>query len=308
MTPMQAPISTLAHGLAAISHSLQKITLEAPAPPRETVLQKAVHMLAGALNITPHTMMAFALDQQLSIQASWGADIMLHSSEDAFKQRPVSSLLLAEEDYQKLILCKDTGHHHICEIPFRTIQGFIVPSLSYICVLNGKEASKEMFLIAINELLFDEENGQALRGHLLHLKALLTEESPQQRPFPYGKQIALAKDYIMEHLHQHITISDLETVGALNKLLLQEGFKRYYGTTVNDFIIRVKLTRACALLKAGQQIKTTATTLGYSPAGLKKMFLKKIGCTPLAYKKAPFRYERIVAMLGMEKLPMVMVM
>ncbi len=106
---------------------------------------------------------------------------------------------------------------------------------------------------------------------------------------PSAKQTVaeMAKKYIFDNYKSKITIADIcEEIGC-SKSTLITGFKREYGTTVNNYITEVRLGEAVKMLKSGERyIGEIAAETGFSDQSyFSKVFSAKYGIPPSEYDK-----------------------
>ena len=96
----------------------------------------------------------------------------------------------------------------------------------------------------------------------------------------------MAKKFIFDNYKSKITIADIcEEIGC-SKSTLITGFKKEYGTTVNNYITEVRLGEAVNMLKMGDRhIGEIATETGFSDQSyFSKVFSAKFGVPPSEYK------------------------
>lgn len=99
-------------------------------------------------------------------------------------------------------------------------------------------------------------------------------------------------DRVLNHIHAHfaepITISQLADIAALSPSGLHRTFQRHTRQTVSQYLIRLRIGRACALLSSGPMpIGTIAGEVGYeSLANFNRQFKALKGTTPRAYRAA----------------------
>lgn len=99
-------------------------------------------------------------------------------------------------------------------------------------------------------------------------------------------------DRVLNHIHAHfaepITISELADIAALSPSGLHRTFQRHTRQTVSQYLIRLRIGRACALLSSGDMpIGTIAGEVGYdSLANFNRQFKALKGTTPRAYRAA----------------------
>lgn len=95
----------------------------------------------------------------------------------------------------------------------------------------------------------------------------------------------MAKKYIFDNYRSKITIADICDEIGCSKSTLITGFKREYGTTVNNYITEVRLTEAVNMLKMGERhIGEIASETGFSDQSyFSKVFSAKYGMPPSEY-------------------------
>lgn len=104
---------------------------------------------------------------------------------------------------------------------------------------------------------------------------------------PSAKQTVaeMAKKYIFDNYRSKITIADICDEIGCSKSTLITGFKREYGTTVNNYITEVRLNEAVNMLKMGERhIGEIASQTGFSDQSyFSKVFSAKYGIPPSEY-------------------------
>lgn len=95
----------------------------------------------------------------------------------------------------------------------------------------------------------------------------------------------MAKKYIFDNFRSKITIADICDEIGCSKSTLITGFKREYGTTVNNYITEVRLNEAVNMLKSGERhIGEIASETGFSDQSyFSKVFSAKYGIPPSEY-------------------------
>ena len=99
-------------------------------------------------------------------------------------------------------------------------------------------------------------------------------------------------DRVLSHIHAHftepITIAQLADIAALSSSGLHRTFLRHTRQTVSQYLIRLRIGRACALLSSGSMpIGVIAGEVGYdSPANFNRQFKALKGTTPREYRAA----------------------
>ena len=104
---------------------------------------------------------------------------------------------------------------------------------------------------------------------------------------PELKKIEEYSMYIKENIRKDLSIKNLSRESGLNPNKLQSGFKYLFNTSINQFIINVRLDQAKTLLKNKElSIISIAEEVGLeSSSYFSKIFKKKYGITPKKYQK-----------------------
>jgi len=91
-----------------------------------------------------------------------------------------------------------------------------------------------------------------------------------------------AKEYLLKNFVKPPTIIELAKICKTNDFKLKKAFKKVYKTTINNFIINLRLKEANILLKEkNYSIKEVANRVGYRHQGyFSKLFFKKYGIYP----------------------------
>jgi AraC-like DNA-binding protein len=99
-------------------------------------------------------------------------------------------------------------------------------------------------------------------------------------------------DRVLSHIHSHyaqpITIAQVADIAALSPSGLHRAFLRHTRQTVSQYLIRLRIGRACALLSSGRMpIGVIAGEVGYdSLANFNRQFRALKGTTPREYRAA----------------------
>ncbi len=95
------------------------------------------------------------------------------------------------------------------------------------------------------------------------------------------------KNYLDEHYTEKVTLDDLAERFFINKFYLSKIFKETYGTTVNNYLISKRITRAKQLLRfTDMTVDEIGATVGMGDANyFSRMFRKVEGSSPSEYRK-----------------------
>ncbi len=104
---------------------------------------------------------------------------------------------------------------------------------------------------------------------------------------PKRMELATVKVYMDEHYIEKITLDDLEARFFINKYYLLKIFKETYGTTISNYLISKRITRAKQLLRFTQMtIDEIGCAVGMDGTGyFSRMFKKEEGISPKEYRK-----------------------
>ena len=90
-----------------------------------------------------------------------------------------------------------------------------------------------------------------------------------------------AKEYIKLHYMEDLSVEQLSGIFNIDRRYLLRLFKREFGITIVNYIIRTRLDAAYDFLKAGFPVNKAAVMCGYSDAyNFSKMFKKYHGISP----------------------------
>jgi two-component system response regulator YesN len=142
-----------------------------------------------------------------------------------------------------------------------------------------------------NEVISDLNNGRSKRIRLL-LQVILEQfridiaggENIAAAEIP--EVVAQALHYIDLNYTGNINCSAVAEALQVNRTQLSELFHRTTGETMKDYILALRLERACWLLKETQmKINRIAAECGFASAGyFIKVFRKKYQLTPAEYR------------------------
>lgn len=96
--------------------------------------------------------------------------------------------------------------------------------------------------------------------------------------------ITQALEYVQENYAQKITAADLAWQVGIGRTTFMLAFKRYVGVTLVEYVTRMRIKAAVALLKAGYSQEAAAERTGFTNGcGLVRAFRRCYGVTPKAY-------------------------
>lgn len=103
----------------------------------------------------------------------------------------------------------------------------------------------------------------------------------------YSKQVVRAIEYMIRHLHKHISLEETADHLRISAAHLSRLFKRETGITFSDYVNKLKIEESTSLLLYTEYSDTEISNLlGFSSQSyFIKMFKKHTGTTPHKYKK-----------------------
>jgi AraC family transcriptional regulator len=146
--------------------------------------------------------------------------------------------------------------------------------------------------IAAEMRLTDVASNLVLHGWILHLIAsVLRFQLHDERQQPQW-----LRD-VRDRLHscgEDISLDALATGANVHPVHLVRTFKRYLGMTPGAYLRRIRIDRACELLRtSNDSISRIATETGFAHhAHFTRTFLTVIGTTPSAYRRAHHHQKR----------------
>ena len=147
------------------------------------------------------------------------------------------------------------------------------------------EAQKELAVEKMRAIA-EEENAFRKRLKVLEFLSYVAEfsENTQQEKQKTPLFITQALEYIQKNYTQKITAADLAWRVGVSRTTFMLAFKRYVGITFVEYVTRVRLKAAVALLKDGHSQEFVAEQTGFcNGCGLIRAFRRCYGITPKSY-------------------------
>lgn len=100
-------------------------------------------------------------------------------------------------------------------------------------------------------------------------------------------ELAVVREYLDEYFTEKIMLEELAEKFFINKFYLSKIFKETYGTTVNNYLISKRITRAKQLLRfTDMTVDEVGVAVGMGDANyFSRMFRKVEGISPREYRK-----------------------
>lgn len=99
--------------------------------------------------------------------------------------------------------------------------------------------------------------------------------------------IAKVLRYIHENIASKLSVNEIVNEVPLSRRLLESRFKKEMGTSIYDYIIRIRIEKIAALLTEGKTVSEAAFELGLTDIkNVSRSFKRLMGCTPSEYRDA----------------------
>ena len=150
----------------------------------------------------------------------------------------------------------------------------------------GKRVGEEAMYIATHS----EASSLHLLGHLYLLLDALIEASASRREVKSGQlrdfYIQEAIHYIERNYRRELTVEEIADVCKLNRSYFSKIFKEFTGCTPQEFIIRLRLSKAADLMKlSNDSIGEISVKCGYpNQLHFSRAFKKRYGMSPREWR------------------------
>ncbi|MFM2482083.1 helix-turn-helix domain-containing protein [Celerinatantimonas sp. YJH-8] len=152
----------------------------------------------------------------------------------------------------------------------------------------------------------------ALRRQILHLSALMRQPDSSRMEYesvvfqiaqslvafsgkldigsPVHKRtdtlLIHAKDYILAHLDQDISIDDIAGVASMSKFHFIRSFRQQFGITPHQYVLNCRVNLARKLIASGQSLTSAAYAAGFADHSHLNRYFKRV------YGMAPKYFQR----------------
>jgi len=100
------------------------------------------------------------------------------------------------------------------------------------------------------------------------------------------KRIVRAKLFIDDHYSDNIDLNNISDQAHFSKFHFIRLFKSIYGSTPNNYLIKIRMDKAKILLAKGHSVLETSIMVGFdSPTSFTGMFKKISGQTPSTFQR-----------------------
>lgn len=95
------------------------------------------------------------------------------------------------------------------------------------------------------------------------------------------RELQRVREYLREHVHEHVKLDDLATMASMSRFQLTRQFEKAYGLPLHAYHVHLKLLEAKQRLRRGIPIVTVAADLGFADQShLHRRFKGAFGMTP----------------------------
>ncbi len=150
-------------------------------------------------------------------------------------------------------------------------------------ILTLNEEQKNVCLEII-EKINNETDSMRKRLLILYLLSYISDFSEASHFEKAPSYLIDVLSYIEQNYTKRITASDLAENFYVGRTTLMTSFKKYTGSTLNQYIVHFRLKKALTLIKNGKTQQEAAELCGFNDGStLIKSFKKNFGTTPKKY-------------------------
>lgn len=209
-------------------------------------------------------------------------------------------VLIEEHVLHRSVSTSDLYERFVLHIPYKTLVEISGTKADFSSVLSRScclQLDEEAFL-AVRRLMeqcyrqSEEFGNEVLRdcaflSLLVTICRLLMQPSVSTVP-PNGLSIPIREtiDWINGHLSENLSLNTLAEHCYITKYHLCRLFKEETGFTVGEYIMRQRIFRAAALLRAGENVQKASKAVGFHNHNhFIRMFSRLMGTSPNRYQK-----------------------
>lgn len=144
--------------------------------------------------------------------------------------------------------------------------------------------------IAEAEASVSEGSHLVIRARLMEIWSLLLQSEDTERTgelHPDKERFQDVIHYIQEHYDSELRLSELAEILAVSESQFSRLFHHAFGMTAFQYILRLRVQRACELLQNSQEkIASVAMDCGFGNIShFNRVFLQWVHCTPREYRE-----------------------
>lgn len=127
----------------------------------------------------------------------------------------------------------------------------------------------------------------SLEGILLEMLAEGARHSGADRVAVIPRWLHIAREYLEANFLRQVSLAEIAAAAGVHRVHLSREFRRYFSTTVGEFLRRKRIEHACKLVSTTQiTLAEIAMTCGFSDQShFSATFRRQIGLTPAKYRQ-----------------------
>lgn len=127
----------------------------------------------------------------------------------------------------------------------------------------------------------------SLEGILLEMLAEGARHSGADRVAVIPRWLHIAREYLEANFLRQVSLAEIAAAAGVHRVHLSREFRRYFSTTVGEFLRRKRIEHACQLVSTTQTpLAEIAMTCGFSDQShFSATFRRQIGLTPAKYRQ-----------------------
>jgi len=141
--------------------------------------------------------------------------------------------------------------------------------------------------IKITEHIKKEQNPLRQKLLIMYLLSLISDNMNKNGEFTsLPRYITNALSYIGTHYAEKIVAAELAKKLGVGRTTLMQGFKKYTGTTINEYLLGCRMKRAVIMLEENKNLWDIAEACGFNDApNFIRSFKRHFGTTPNIWRK-----------------------
>jgi len=127
----------------------------------------------------------------------------------------------------------------------------------------------------------------SLEGILLEMLAEGARHSGAERVAVIPRWLHVAREYLEANFLRQVSLAEIASAAGVHRVHLSREFRRYFSTTVGEFLRRKRIEHACHLVSASDiPLAEIAMTCGFSDQShFSATFRRQIGLTPARFRQ-----------------------
>jgi AraC family transcriptional regulator len=128
----------------------------------------------------------------------------------------------------------------------------------------------------------------SLEGILLEMLAEGARHTGADRVAVIPRWLHIAREYLEANFLRQVSLAEIAAAAGVHRVHLSREFRRYFSTTVGEFLRRKRIEHACQLVSTTQiALAEIAMTCGFSDQShFSATFRRQIGLTPAKYRQS----------------------